>query len=115
MRANLLRAVLLGPVAEFVAIALAYGIYRVVERIPLYALFYVPIYDRIFLPVILRLGWTHHAVDYCGLLALAGINSLKRAGDILLFKNRRWILGGVLTAVLLATVIVSVSLKGTGI
>ena len=112
MRARLLRALLFGIVAEVVAIGVAYGIYRVCERIPLYVLFYIPVHDRIFLPAIIRLGWTNHGVIYVGEAAMVAVNSLKWAGDILLFQNRRWILGGLLTAFLLAMIFVSISLEG---
>ncbi len=112
MRARLVQAILLGIVAELVASGLAYGIYRVCERIPLYALFYVPLHDRIFQPLMVRLGWTSRSVEHLGLCALVALNSLKWAGDILLFQNRRWILAGLLTTLLLAMIFVSISLEG---
>jgi len=98
-----LEIILFGIGAELIAIGLAYGIYRIYDRVPLYALFYVPIYHR--------LGGTNDFAQHLGLCIIAASNSLKWAGDILLFRKRRWILGAILTAFLLATVFVSISLK----
>jgi hypothetical protein len=43
---------------------------------------------------------------------VAGVNSLKWAGDILLLQRRRWFFFAFVTALLLATVFVSVTLEG---
>ena len=103
MRLGALDILLFGIGAELIAIGLAYGIYRIYDRIPLYALFYVPIYHC--------LGWTNDSAHHLGLCIIAASNSLKWAGAILLFRKGRWILGAILTAFLLATVFVSISLK----
>jgi hypothetical protein len=111
MRAHLLWTLLFGLVAECFAIGCAYGVYRFFERVPLYALFYVPLHDDLIQPLFVRLRWSSRIPDYVSFAMLVVVNSLKWAGDILLLQRRRWISFAFVTALLLGAVFVSISLE----
>jgi len=107
--------IFLGIAAELIAIALTYGVYAFTERISLYAIFYVPVFDRLILPALPDVAAATKPLIFTVYIILVLINSLKWAGCIVLFQRGWRILGAAFAALLVATIVISVSLKGLGI
>jgi hypothetical protein len=103
------KALWAGLGAELCAAGSAYGIFLGWHRMPLYALFYVPIVDHFIQPALEAVPMLNNRGVFLVAFAILFLaNAAKWAGCYWLMRHERWIIAGCLCLIFVAMVIWSI-------